>query len=70
MCGPSVSQTLTIASLEPIVGPDVIIGAEIDPHSHLTEQRLDACDLIVSYKEFPHVVRPAPWGPWRVGWWF
>ena len=56
-----------LARIRAIVGPDVIIGAEIDPHSHLTEQRLDACDLIVSYKEFPHVVRPSsPW--WRVGW--
>ena len=38
-----------------ILGPDVTIGLEIDPHCHLTEAILESCDLIVIYKEYPHV---------------
>ncbi|MDH2435032.1 M81 family metallopeptidase [Pokkaliibacter sp. MBI-7] len=38
-----------------IVGPDVTIAAEFDPHSHLTEKRFNNCDLMVAFKEFPHV---------------
>lgn len=37
-----------------IVGPDVVIAAEIDPHSHLTQARLSAADLLIAFKEFPH----------------
>ena len=37
-----------------IVGPDCVIGVELDPHCHLTLKRLGAADLIVLYKEFPH----------------
>lgn len=34
--------------------PDAVIGLELDPHHHLTEAMLAACDLIVAYKEYPH----------------
>lgn len=37
-----------------IVGPDVVIGATLDPHSHLTQKRLDAADVLIAFKEFPH----------------
>ena len=37
-----------------IVGPDAVIAAEFDPHSHLTQQRLDALDILVMFKEVPH----------------
>ena len=40
------------------LGPDVLIGLEIDPHSHLTEDMLAAADLIVCYKEYPHTDTP------------
>lgn len=36
------------------VGPDVPIAAELDPHSHLTPARVEAADLLVAFKEFPH----------------
>jgi microcystin degradation protein MlrC len=36
------------------VGPDVPIGAELDPHCHLTDQMVGAADLLICYKEFPH----------------
>ena len=41
-----------------ILGPDVVIGLEIDPHNHLTEAMLEAADLIVAYKEYPHTDSP------------
>jgi microcystin degradation protein MlrC len=37
-----------------IVGPDVLVCAELDPHSHLTEKRVAAADFFVFFKEFPH----------------
>lgn len=43
-----------VSRIRAIVGPRCLISAEIDPHSHLTQLRLDTCDIIISYKEFPH----------------
>ncbi|GES50864.1 microcystinase C [Rhizobium sp. NBRC 114257] len=37
-----------------IVGPDILVCAELDPHSHLTAKRLAAADFFVYFKEFPH----------------
>lgn len=37
-----------------IVGPDVVIGVELDPHCHMTLKRVRVPDIIVCYKEFPH----------------
>jgi microcystin degradation protein MlrC len=37
-----------------IVGPKVIVGAELDPHNHLTAAMIDNADLLVAYKEYPH----------------
>jgi microcystin degradation protein MlrC len=37
-----------------IVGPDVLVCAELDPHSHLTDKRVAAADFFTVFKEFPH----------------
>ncbi|MDB5367719.1 MAG: hypothetical protein JWM77_3646 [Rhodospirillales bacterium] len=37
-----------------IVGPDVKIGAELDPHCHLTSTMVEAATAIVLMKEYPH----------------
>lgn len=37
-----------------IVGPDVFVSAEFDPHSHLTAKRLQNLDLMAAFLEFPH----------------
>ncbi len=37
-----------------IVGAETLVGAELDPHSHLTEKRLAVADFFVAFKEFPH----------------
>jgi microcystin degradation protein MlrC len=36
------------------LGPCVPIGAELDPHCHMTDRMVAAADLLISYKEFPH----------------
>jgi microcystin degradation protein MlrC len=38
-----------------IVGPRCVIGVELDPHCHLTKKRVDLADIIILYKEYPHV---------------
>ena len=38
-----------------IVGPDAVIGLELDPHCHLTELMLDNATAIICYKEYPHI---------------
>jgi microcystin degradation protein MlrC len=43
-----------LARVREIVGPDILVCAELDPHSHLTAQRLRAADFFVYFKEFPH----------------
>jgi microcystin degradation protein MlrC len=37
-----------------IVGPECVIGMELDPHCHLTLKRVEHSDIIILYKEFPH----------------
>src|SRR3546814_5882385 len=37
-----------------IVGPDTVIGAELDPHFHLTATMTQAADFLVCFKENPH----------------
>ena len=37
-----------------IVGPKVPIGAELDPHCHMTDAMLQSTDAMICFKEFPH----------------
>ncbi|MEZ5727057.1 MAG: M81 family metallopeptidase [Burkholderiaceae bacterium] len=48
----------TLAHARTILGPDAVIGLEIDPHAHLTELMLANANLIVCYKEYPHIDSP------------
>ncbi|TSD61290.1 M81 family metallopeptidase [Variovorax sp. KBS0712] len=43
-----------LARVRQIVGPDVVIGAELDPHNHLTPAMVDNANVMVSFKEYPH----------------
>ncbi len=38
-----------------IAGPRAVVGGELDLHCHLTQAMLDAADLLVTFKEYPHV---------------
>ncbi|MVA25229.1 M81 family metallopeptidase [Agrobacterium vitis] len=43
-----------LSRIRAIIGPDVLLAAELDPHSHLTGKRVEAADVFVVFKEFPH----------------
>ena len=45
----------TCAEIRKVVGPDAVIGLELDLHCHLTEVMRKACDAIITYKEYPHI---------------
>jgi len=37
-----------------IVGPGVVVGAELDPHNHLSAAMVEHADVLVSFKQYPH----------------
>jgi microcystin degradation protein MlrC len=43
-----------LARVRGIAGPAVAIGAELDPHCHLTPEMLQSADFLVAFKEYPH----------------
>jgi microcystin degradation protein MlrC len=43
-----------LACIRAVIGPDVLLCAELDPHSHLTAKRVAAADFFTVFKEFPH----------------
>ncbi|WP_315918100.1 M81 family metallopeptidase [Mesorhizobium sp. SP-1A] len=43
-----------LSCVRDIVGPDVVVAAELDPHSHLTPKRVAASDILAAFLEFPH----------------
>jgi microcystin degradation protein MlrC len=44
-----------IAHVRAIVGSKAVIGVELDPHCHLTEKRVRGADIIILFKEYPHI---------------
>lgn len=38
-----------------IVGPAAVIGVEFDLHCHLTAAKIAAADVVITFKEYPHV---------------
>lgn len=43
-----------LARVRAIVGPDVVVGVELDLHCHLTDTICDSADAVVIFKEYPH----------------
>lgn len=43
-----------LARIRALIGPDVVLAAEFDPHSHLTRKRVAALDVMAAFLEFPH----------------
>lgn len=43
-----------LARVRGLIGPEVLLCAELDPHSHLTAKRVAAADFFAVFKEFPH----------------
>ncbi|BAK82494.1 M81 family metallopeptidase [Komagataeibacter medellinensis] len=43
-----------LSHIRACVGPDVVIGATFDPHSHLTPLRVSCLNIMNAFLEFPH----------------
>ncbi|WP_062219111.1 M81 family metallopeptidase [Aureimonas sp. D3] len=43
-----------LSRVRALVGEDVVVAAEFDPHSHLTALRVAQLDLMAAFLEFPH----------------
>jgi microcystin degradation protein MlrC len=43
-----------LARVRAVVGDKVVVGAELDPHNHLTPAMIANADVLVAYKEYPH----------------
>lgn len=44
-----------LAHIRALVGPDTVIGGELDLHCSLTDQMIANADVLVTFKEYPHV---------------
>lgn len=44
-----------LTRIRALVGPDVPIGAELDPHAHLSPAMLAAATALICFKHYPHV---------------
>ncbi|MDB6001654.1 MAG: microcystin degradation protein MlrC-like protein, partial [Rhizobacter sp.] len=43
-----------VARVRMLVGTRCVIGVELDPHCHVTRERVKQADITILYKEFPH----------------
>jgi microcystin degradation protein MlrC len=44
-----------IRRIREIVGSDTVIGVELDLHCHLSQSKIEEADLVITYKEYPHI---------------
>ena len=44
-----------LARLREVIGPDTVLGGELDLHCHITPLMLEAATALVTYKEYPHI---------------
>jgi microcystin degradation protein MlrC len=43
-----------LARVRAIVGPRVAVGAELDPHAHLSPRMTEKADILIAMREYPH----------------
>jgi microcystin degradation protein MlrC len=43
-----------LGRIRTLVGPEVVIGATLDPHCHLSDEMISAADLLICWKHYPH----------------
>ena len=43
-----------LARIREITGDATVIGAELDPHCHMSDLMLRSADLMIAFKEYPH----------------
>lgn len=44
-----------ITRLRAILGPDTVIGVELDLHCSITPAMVDNADVVITFKEYPHI---------------
>jgi microcystin degradation protein MlrC len=44
-----------IQRVREIIGPTAVIGVELDLHCHLSESMIADADIVITYKEYPHI---------------
>jgi microcystin degradation protein MlrC len=44
-----------ISRVRDIVGPTTVIGVELDLHCHLSPSMIAPADIVITYKEYPHI---------------
>ena len=44
-----------LARVRRTVGPGIPVGIELDPHAHLSAAMVEHADILVAFKEYPHV---------------
>jgi microcystin degradation protein MlrC len=44
-----------LARAREIAGLRAVIGAELDPHAHVSELMVNSADILIAFKEYPHV---------------
>jgi microcystin degradation protein MlrC len=47
-------QADLVRHVRELVGPDTVIGVELDPHCHLSQALVDLADAVVIMKHYPH----------------
>ena len=45
---------LILRAVRDLVGPEVPVAASLDLHGHITPEMVDAADLLVGFKKYPH----------------
>ncbi|MBP6851746.1 MAG: M81 family metallopeptidase [Rhodoferax sp.] len=43
-----------LARVRALVGPGTVVGAELDPHNHLSQAMTRHADVLIAFKEYPH----------------
>jgi microcystin degradation protein MlrC len=44
-----------LARVRELAGPRAVIGAELDPHAHVSELMVWSADILIAFKEYPHI---------------
>jgi microcystin degradation protein MlrC len=44
-----------LARVREIAGARAVIGAELDPHAHVSELMVTSADVLIAFKEYPHI---------------
>src|ERR1700744_6553033 len=44
-----------LARVRELAGPRAVIGAELDPHAHVSPLMVASADVLIAFKEYPHI---------------